>query len=243
MACARLLAERGNAVAIADLNLPAAEALAHAIGGAPYRVDVRSADELQSLAERIDDEVGPVEMLVNSAGIIQGDPVPPHDLALEMWDRVVETDLRGTYAACVAFGTRMARRGRGSIVNIASMAGIMSTPLHAYGPAKAAVAHLSRSLAAEWGPAGVRVNAVSPGYVMTDIIKDAIAKGLRDPALLEQGAALGRLVTPEQVARAILFLLSDEASAVTGIDMLVDNGFLAGHSWRTYGGLRNTLSG
>jgi NAD(P)-dependent dehydrogenase (short-subunit alcohol dehydrogenase family) len=158
---------------------------------------------------------------------------------MSAWDDVVRIDQRGTYVASVAFGRRMATRGRGSIVNIASIAGMRSMPLHAYAPAKAAVIAMTECLAAEWGRSGVRVNAVSPGYTLTPALQAAIDKGERDVSALNDNSALGRMVTPEDVARAVAFLASDGASAITGINLPVDCGWLVAPSWHTYGGVRS----
>ena len=151
-------------------------------------------------------------------------------------------DQRGTYVAAVVFGTRMAARRRGSIVNIASVAGMRSMPLHAYAPAKAAVIAMTECLAAEWGPAQVRVNAVSPGYTRTPALQAAIDKGERDVSALERNAALGRLVEPTEIARAVAFLASPDAAAITGANLPVDCGWLVAGSWHTYGGLRQVGS-
>jgi NAD(P)-dependent dehydrogenase (short-subunit alcohol dehydrogenase family) len=131
----------------------------------------------------------------------------------------------------------MARQGSGSIVTIASVCAWRSVPLHAYGPAKAAVVNLSQSLSAEWGRSGVRVNSISPGYTVTPALENAIRNG-RDVTVLKDNAALGRLVEADEVGKAAAFLLSDDASAITGIDLPVDAGWLAGSSWLPYGGVR-----
>jgi NAD(P)-dependent dehydrogenase (short-subunit alcohol dehydrogenase family) len=157
---------------------------------------------------------------------------------MRIWDDVVRVDQRGTYVACLAFARAMLTRRRGSIVNIASIAGMRSMPLHAYGPAKAAVIAITECLAAEWGPSGIRINAVSPGYTLTPALKAAIEKGERDTKALTANAALRRLVAPEEIARVVGFLASDAASAMTGANVPVDCGWLAGTSWSTYGGLR-----
>jgi NAD(P)-dependent dehydrogenase (short-subunit alcohol dehydrogenase family) len=180
-----------------------------------------------------------VEVLVNSAGIIQV-PVPPERLAMTNWNEVVRVDQRGTYVAALIFGTRMAARRRGSIVNIASVAGMRSMPLHAYAPAKAAVISMTECLAAEWGPAQVRVNAVSPGYTRTPALQDAVDKGERDVARLAGNAAMGRLVEPIEIARAVAFLAGPDAMAITGVNLPVDCGWLVAGSWHTYGGLRSS---
>jgi NAD(P)-dependent dehydrogenase (short-subunit alcohol dehydrogenase family) len=235
-ACARELAARGARIAVLD-RAERAEDVARELGGLAFRADVADEDGLVRCAAAIERELGPVEILVNSAGVIQV-PNPPEALDMHIWDEIVRVDQRGTYVACVVFGTRMKARGRGSIVNIASIAGMRSMPLHAYAPAKAAVIAMTECLAAEWGPAGIRVNAVSPGYTRTPALQAAIDKGERDVSALARNAALGRLVEPEDIARAVAFLAGPEAAAITGINLPVDCGWLVAPSWHTYGGLR-----
>jgi len=235
-ACCRELAARGAKVAVLDRD-ERAHAVAKEVGGRGWIADVADETAMQRCAEAIEAEMGPVEMLVNSAGVIQV-PVPPDRLSMQNWDEVVRVDQRGTYVAAVVFGTRMAARRRGSIVNIASIAGMRSMPLHSYAPAKAAVISMTECLAAEWGPAQVRVNSVSPGYTRTPALQDAIDKGQRDVSRLESNAALGRMVEPIDIARAVAFLSSDDAGAITGVNLPVDCGWLVAGSWHTYGGLR-----
>jgi len=116
-------------------------------------------------------------------------------------------------------------------------------PLHAYAPAKAAVIAMTECLAAEWGPAQVRVNAVSPGYTRTPALQNAIDKGERDVSALAGNSALGRLVEPTEIARAVTFLASPDAAAITGVNLPVDCGWLVAGSWHTYGGLRQGPKG
>ncbi|MBR1282233.1 SDR family oxidoreductase [Bradyrhizobium sp. AUGA SZCCT0177] len=236
-ACARELAASGDLVMVVDRDLAKAGDVAAEFGGKAYVVDVGDETSVEACAEAIERECGPVDVLVNSAGIIQV-PVRPHDLPMSAWDDVVRVDQRGTYVACLAFARRMIARKRGSIVNIASIAGMRSMPLHAYAPAKAAVIAITECLAAEWGPSGVRVNAVSPGYTLTPALKNAIDRGERDVSALTANAALRRLVDPSEIGRVVAFLASDAASAITGANLPVDCGWLAGTSWSTYGGLR-----
>jgi NAD(P)-dependent dehydrogenase (short-subunit alcohol dehydrogenase family) len=236
-ACCRVLAEGGAVVAVLDRDEARANALAAAINGKAWVADVGDEKAMEACAGAIEAAVGPVNILVNSAGVIQV-PVAPEELAMSAWDDVVRIDQRGTYVASVAFGRRMATRGRGSIVNIASIAGMRSMPLHAYAPAKAAVIAMTECLAAEWGRSGVRVNAVSPGYTLTPALQAAIDKGERNVSALNDNSALGRMVTPEDVARAVAFLASDDASAITGINLPIDCGWLVAPSWHTYGGIR-----
>lgn len=235
-ACCRELAARGARIAVLDRD-DRAHALARDLGGRAWIVDVADELALARCANAIETELGPVEILVNSAGIIQV-PVPPDRLPMSNWDEIVRVDQRGTYVAAVVFGTRMAARRRGSIVNIASVAGMRSMPLHAYAPAKAAVISMTECLAAEWGPAQVRVNAVSPGYTRTPALQGAIDKGERDVTTLERNSALGRMVEPIDIARAVAFLAGPDAAAITGANLPVDCGWLVAGSWHTYGGLR-----
>jgi NAD(P)-dependent dehydrogenase (short-subunit alcohol dehydrogenase family) len=132
----------------------------------------------------------------------------------------------------------MIQRRRGSIINIASVTSLRSVPLHAYAPAKAAVVSITQCLAAEWGPSGVRVNAISPGYTLTPALQAAAERGERDISALAGNAALQRLVGMDEVARAVGFLASDASSAVTGVNLPVDCGWLVATTWNTYGGLR-----
>ncbi|MBR1228975.1 SDR family oxidoreductase [Bradyrhizobium sp. AUGA SZCCT0176] len=236
-ACARELSASGDLVMVVDRDLAKAGDVAAEFGGKAYFADVGDETSVEACAEAIERECGPVDVLVNSAGIIQV-PVRPHDLPMSAWDDVVRVDQRGTYVACLAFARRMIARKRGSIVNIASIAGMRSMPLHAYAPAKAAVIAITECLAAEWGPSGVRVNAVSPGYTLTPALKNAIDRGERDVSALTANAALRRLVDPSEIGRVVAFLASDAASAITGVNLPVDCGWLAGTSWSTYGGLR-----
>jgi NAD(P)-dependent dehydrogenase (short-subunit alcohol dehydrogenase family) len=156
---------------------------------------------------------------------------------MEQWDREVNIDLRGTFMVARTIGVRMAKRRNGAIVNVASVAGMTSGPIHAYTAAKAGVIQLTQTLAAEWGRAGVRVNAVSPGFTRTAMLEAGIASGALDKERLARPAAMNRLVEPMEVAQAIAFLLSPQASGITGINLPVDAGFLAGMSWDAYGGL------
>lgn len=235
-ACCHELAARGARVALVDRD-ERVHAVAGEVNGRAWIVDVADEAALKRCADSIEQDLGPVEILVNSAGVIQV-PLPPERLSMAAWDEVVRVDQRGTYVAAIVFGTRMAARRRGSIVNIASVAGMRSMPLHAYAPAKAAVIAMTECLAAEWGPAQVRVNAVSPGYTRTPALQAAIDKGERNASTLMRNAALGRLVEPAEIARAVAFLASSDAAAITGANIPVDCGWLVTGSWHTYGGLR-----
>ena len=237
-AVAKRFRQNGAKVVIADRRLDVAHAVAREIEAHAYLLDVGEHDEVVTVISEIERDIGPIETLVNCAGPLQNTD-RPEDLTMTAWDKITDVHLRGTYMVTVAVGTRMAKRRSGSIVTVASVMGMRSGPLHAYGPAKAALINLGEGLAAEWGPQNVRVNTVSPGFVQTP----ALAKGLRSDVLvkerLERSSALGRLVTADEIANAILFLASDQASAITGCNLPVDAGYLVTGSWTAYGGLRD----
>jgi len=235
-ATARVLSARGWTIVIADLDADRAEAVARELGGHVLILDVADPAAIEAAAQWVEHEVGAVTVLVTSAGMTHP-LIPPESFTVETWDRIIDVDVRGTWLCAAAFGARMARRGRGSIVTIASVTGLRSTPLHAYGPGKAAVIQLTQNLAAEWGSSGVRVNCVAPGYTLTPAMQAVIDAGERDPALMEEGSVLGRLVPPDDVARAVAFLAGDDAASITGVVLPVDAGWLVAPSWQTYGGL------
>jgi NAD(P)-dependent dehydrogenase (short-subunit alcohol dehydrogenase family) len=237
-AAAVAAASEGWRVVVLDRALGAGTHSSARITVFPDPVDVTDDEAVALACEIIEARHGPILGLVNAAGIL-GKMHAPQRLALSDWDREIAVDLRGTFVTCREVGARMCARRHGAIVNVASVAGMLSAPVHGYAPAKAGVISLTGTLAAEWGPCGLRVNCVSPGFTETP----ALAKGLSVGALqreeLVRSAALGRLVRPEEVAKAIVWLLSDEASGVTGINLPVDAGFIAGVAWRAYGGLRD----
>ncbi|MBX9909239.1 MAG: SDR family oxidoreductase [Beijerinckiaceae bacterium] len=241
-ACCRDLARRGYEVVVLDRDMARAQAVATEIGGHAAQGDVGDEAGLKDAAARIEAGIGPVGILVNSAGVLQP-PLRPTELPMAIWDHVVHIDQRGTYLACVVFGAAMVGRRAGSIVNIASIAGSRSMALHAYAPAKAAVISITRCLAAEWGPVGIRVNSVSPGFTRTPALQEAIDKGERDVTNLVGSVPMGRLVEPDEIARVVGFVASPEASAITGADLPVDCGWMAGTSWHTYGGFRDPGNG
>lgn len=236
-ACCRVLAARGARVALADRNLEATRAIASEVGGSAHELDVADEEAAEACARSIEADIGAISGVVHCAGIVQG-RAGVDDLSMRKWDEIVRVDQRGTFVTLRAFSRGMLARRRGSIVAVASVAGMRSTPMHAYAPAKAAVLSMIAALAAEWGPGGVRVNAVSPGFTLTDGMRKAIRSGAMDEGSLTSGAALGRLVDPAEVAQAAAFLISDEASAITGVNLPVDCGWLAGSPWSAYGGLK-----
>ncbi|PHK96049.1 short-chain dehydrogenase [Pseudoroseomonas rhizosphaerae] len=237
LATAEVLAARGWRVVLADVKLDAAREAAARLGAEAIALDVTDEAATEAAFEDVEARLGPVEALMANAGLIQPGATP-ETLPMAEFDRIIAVNLRGVYVSCVAAGRRMAPRGRGGIVVTGSVTASRTVPLHAYAPAKAAVVHMAACLAAEWGRSGVRVNAVSPGFVATPPLRAAMERGLRDPRLIAEAAALGRMVEPAEIGAAVAFLLSDDASAITGIDLPVDAGWLAGAHLTTYGGMR-----
>lgn len=231
LATVQLLKARGATVLTVDLQE------AKNVNGEFRRLDVVDRLAVQRLHDDLAAQELSVDLLVNCAGIVQS-PLPPDQLDSDVFQRTLAVSLEGTFNMCSVFGASMATRGGGAIVNIASVAGMRSMPLYAYSPAKAGVISMTEGMAAEWGRSGVRVNAVSPGYTVTAALQGQIDAGLRDPEKLKANSALGKLIMPADIAQAIVFLLSDAASMITGINLPVDAGWLVAGSWSTFGGVR-----
>lgn len=237
-AAARRFAAEGDIVVIADMNADSARAVADeliSIGGEAhgYAVDVSQEPDVDNVIEVIEQDVGPIGVLVNSAGLFQN-PSGIAELPMEQHDALWMVNNRGLYMCCRAVAKRMIPRGRGAIVNMASSMSYMAWPLTAYSPGKAAVKSLTEILAAELGGDGIRVNAVAPHGTLTPQIQARIDAGERDPVKLAADNAIPRLIKPEEVSAGIFFLCSDEASAITGVTLPIDCGYLAAYAYRTY---------
>lgn len=238
-ATCRVMAERGWRVAIVDRDLAAAEQLATSLSARAYGLDVTDHAAIDALVQQVHAQQGGARALVVASGAFQA-VLAPQDVDAALWDKIFAVNVHGLYRLNVAFGLQMVAQGGGSIVNVASVTGTVGAPTHAYAPSKSAVITLSRNLACEWGHAGVRVNTVSPGVTLVKRILDRWATGggtraTSDPA---SHAALMRCVDPVEVARAIYFLASEEASAITGVDLPIDAGWIAASGWEMYGGAR-----
>ncbi|MCC8936051.1 SDR family oxidoreductase [Bradyrhizobium sp. Arg68] len=233
-ATASLLADQGHRVVIVDIAPEPLAGTNAILWPAPF--DVASEAAVVTGVADIEKAHGPITGLVNAAGVF-GKMHPIERVRMEQWDREVNIDLRGTFLVARSVGVAMAKRRHGAIVNVASVAGMTSGPIHAYTAAKAGVIQITQTLAAEWGRAGVRVNAVSPGFTRTAMLEAGIASGALDKELLARPTAMNRLVEPVEVAQAIAWLLSPLSSGVTGINLPVDAGYIAGTSWAAYGGL------
>lgn len=187
--------------------------------------DVLRRDTLEALHASVLKEFGRIDILVNSAGITAR--LPTIDCPEETWQRIFETNLTGTLRACQIFGRTMLAQGRGSIINMASLSSFVAFhEVAAYGASKAGVAALTRSLAVEFAPRNVRVNAIAPGVFPTALNQELLfttARG-REELLRTPMGRFGRL---EEVAGAAIFLASRAASFVTGEILTVDGGYLA----------------
>ncbi len=220
-AISRALAEAGAKVAVNYRSgEDAAEAIAGEIGGLAVQADVSSPEEAQALVERVEGELGDVDALVNNAGVTRDTLIAR--MSDEDWEAVIDTNLRGTFNTCRAVARKMLRRKTGSIVNLSSVVGMHGNPGQAnYAASKAGIIGLTKALARELGSRGVRVNAVAPGYIATELT-DVLNE--RQRGLILQNTPLGRLGEPEDVAGAVRFLCSDEAAFITGEVLLVDGG-------------------
>jgi len=228
------------------------ERIAQVLGGLGYRLalfdrqpisafpgalcatgDVAVEDDVAAFADRVDDAFGRVDVLVNNAGIACISPA--EETPVELWRQVLDVNLTGPFLLCQAFGRRMLAARAGSIVNIASVAGLQGVADRAaYNTSKHGLVGLTRTLAVEWGGRGVRVNAVCPGWVKTPMDDASQGEGAYADADITDHVPLGRFAAPDDVAQAVAFLADPARSGfVNGVTLSVDGGWHADGSWQS----------
>ncbi|HXZ64422.1 MAG TPA: SDR family oxidoreductase [Streptosporangiaceae bacterium] len=222
------LADAGADVALvarsADGLAETAEAVA-AVGRTPcvLPTDVTSYDAVADAVAAAIDRLGTVEIVVNNAGG-SNFMVPFSDLRLSGWDKLIQLNLSSAVYVCHAFAGHLLDRGQGSVINVASVAGVSAAPLMSpYGASKAGLISLTRTLAAEWGPAGIRVNALCPGWTATELNRTLWEDPVTGPATVA-GSALKRWASADEMGGPAVFLASAASSFMTGQTLIVDGG-------------------
>jgi len=232
-AFAHALGEAGAAVAVVDISTEHAEAVADelakkGIDALAVTADVTQADQVQAMVDAVLARWGRLTIGVNNAGI--GLWVNSEAMSEEQWDRVINLNLKAVFLCAQAEGRHMLQAGYGKIINTASMSGhIVNTPQNqlAYNASKAGVIHLTRSLAAEWAPRGVRVNSISPGYTRT-LLMDKLLGTPEGQQMMPQWLArtpLGRVGSVTDLQGAVVYLASEVSDFMTGADMVIDGGY------------------
>ena len=229
-AIAEAFVDAGASVVVNSRDEEAARAAALEIGGRAIGIGADVSDEADSgaLIAGTLAEFGRIDVLVNNAGTSVAGPA--EDLELSQWRRILDVNLTGPFMCCQHAARAMLGAGGGAIINIASVAAFTTPPLRiSYVAAKAGLVAMTKVMAAEWAPR-IRVNAIAPGYFETDLVADLMSQGVIDRAALSARAPYGRLGHPEELARAAVFLASDDAEYIHGVILPVDGGWLVnGH--------------
>jgi NAD(P)-dependent dehydrogenase (short-subunit alcohol dehydrogenase family) len=206
-----------------------------------FQVNTKKQGECFAMANYAVEKLGTIDVQVNCAGIVsQRESL---DVTEEDWNNLISINLSGVFFCCQAAGRVMKDHGGGAIINLSSIGAEAALPKRAsYSSAKAGITLMTRTLAIEWAEYGIRVNAIGPAWVATDILKLSIERGVVDPGKLENAIPLGRIATLEDVAEAALFLASDKAGFITGQTLMVDGGYIIGapHAAITYAPSKST---
>jgi len=221
------LAKEGANVVVNDVNRELADTTVDEIKqlgrqGLSISADISNEIAVQSMVEKTIEVYKQIDFLVNNAGI--GDQfIPTIEQKVDLWQRVIDVHLRGCYICSKEVGKHMIKNSYGKIVNISSVVGLGGSPTrNAYGPAKAGIMMLTKTIAIEWAKYNINVNSVSPGYILTPLVEKGISLGVVDDKVVRRRTPMGRLGRPEEIAEAVLFLLSDAASFITGTNLAVD---------------------
>ena len=231
LAICQLLRSVGAKVVQVDISYPAAHI--EADGLLSVHCDIADPASIVAMADLTRSRFGRCDVLVNNAAI-SASPVRLEDLPIDVWDRLFQVNLRGAFLCAQALVPMMIDRQAGSIVNVASIAAQAPTRVGAYGPTKAAMQALTRQMAVEWGPRGIRANSVSPGMIRTPLSE----RHYRDEDTLKNRTSripARRLGLPGDIADAVCFLSSDASTYINGQDIVVDGGFLKASLSNLYG--------
>jgi len=233
---AELLAERGYAIAIIDLHKPEATVAAIAASGGEvfgFAGDITDEAVVSEFAQRVFDRYDRVDVLVNNAGISH--IAPAEETSAADYRQVIDVNLVAPFLLAQVFGKKMLEAGSGSIINVASVAGLLGiADRAAYNASKHGLIGLTRTLAAEWGGRGVRVNAVCPGWVKTEMDAADQAGGSYSDADITGRVPMGRFASPDDVARAIAFLANpNESNFINGHALSVDGGWASDGTWES----------
>lgn len=211
----------------ADLAPVVAELAALGPGAMGLEADVSRPEQVQAMVDRTLAQFGQIDVLVNNAGIHLG-VIPSEDLALADWQRILDINLTGAFLCSQAVGRVMLARGAGAQINICSLTSTVVFPQRmAYSVTKAGLLMLTRNLAVEWAPRGVRVNALAPGVHKTEIFRSLVARGVLDEGRVAARVPMGRVGEPADLVGPAIFLASDESRYVTGEVLAVDGGWLS----------------
>jgi NAD(P)-dependent dehydrogenase (short-subunit alcohol dehydrogenase family) len=230
LCAAEALLEAGARVVVSDIDPSLLESAKAALAGKgeveTMALDITDSKAVAAAAREANSRLGGVDILIANAGIAWPD-TGGEAMTDDVWLKVIDVDLNGAYWSCREFGRAMLERGRGSIVTVGSMSGLISNKPQRqahYNAAKAGVHHMTKSLAGEWAERGVRVNSVAPTYVDTPMSSGGFSNPALFPVWMEM-TPMKRVARPDEIASAILFLASDASSAITGSILVVDCGY------------------